>query len=150
MYYVIALWCLKKHLGQNPIINNLTIKKEGVVAMKAEKRFVDLSSNEREQLFKKDPALFEELARAALEEVCNSQDPERTVTLRQMQWNIDKELRKSKTPLGKLMIMQNIFYARVFGSEGCLSQIIANATKVKKLALEMHDEFTALKGGKGE
>lgn len=118
--------------------------------METEKRFVDLSSDEREQLFKKNPALFEELARVALEKACSSQDPERSVALRQMQWNINKELRKSKTPLGKLMIMQNIFYARVFGSDGCLLQIVANATKVKELALEMHGKFSALRSGKGE
>lgn len=78
---------------------------------------------ELRELYEKDPASFDILAAEAIRDACVGRTREQTLKLRQTQWLIDAQLRKAKTPLGKLHVMENIFYGRVYGENGLLGQL---------------------------
>jgi len=86
--------------------------------------FRDYTPDELSELYKTDPAQFNELAAAAISRACTGKSEEETVRLRQVQWFIDGQLRKGKTPLHRMMIMENIFYSRVFGADGELAHLM--------------------------
>ena len=86
-------------------------------------RFRRCNPDEMINLYKKDPALFNELAADLISQACIGKTEEGTLHLRQMQWVIDGELRKGKTPLQRMHIMENIFYSRIFGDDGQLAQL---------------------------
>jgi hypothetical protein len=81
------------------------------------------------ELHRKDPNLFAELAEEAIRQACIGRTPEQTVKRQQMQWLIEGQLRKAKTPLGRMHIMENIFYTRVYGDEGQLARLMAGYTE---------------------
>lgn len=85
--------------------------------------FDRLTPDELSELFKNDPALFDELAAAALSRACIGHTEEESLLLRQIQWFIDGQLRKGKTPLQRMNIMENIFYSRIYGDDGELAHL---------------------------
>lgn len=88
------------------------------------KEFIRYTPDELSELYERNPELFDELAAGAIHEFCIGKTPEQSIRLRQMQWAIDGQLRKGKTPLQRMQIMESIFYGRVFGSDGELSKLI--------------------------
>lgn len=82
-----------------------------------------LNGDELRELYRKDPRKFDLLAGEALAEACIGRTPEKSAKLRQLQWNIDSQLHKEKTPLGRMLKMETIFYNRVYGEEGELSRL---------------------------
>jgi hypothetical protein len=90
--------------------------------------FSSYTPEELRELYKQDPDHFEEIAEGALKAACTGRTPEQTLRRQQMQWTIDAQLRKARTPLGRLQAMENIFYSRVFGAEGELAQLMSNCT----------------------
>lgn len=70
--------------------------------------------DERRELYKTNPELFERLAAKAINEACISETPEETLKLRQMQQTIDAQLKQGKSGLERLQIMEQIFYGSVF------------------------------------
>lgn len=93
--------------------------------MESRPEFSQQSPDELREMYKADPERFEELAAHAIKEACAGRTPEQTLRLRQMQWNIDANLRKGKTPLQRMHIMENIFYGQVFGADGQLAKLIS-------------------------
>ena len=91
--------------------------------------FSSYTPTEMRELFEKDAALFTELADDAIEQACIGKTPEQTLKLRQMQWTIASQLRKGKTPLGRMQIMENIFYGQVYGSNGQLAKLTITCDK---------------------
>jgi len=95
---------------------------------KSKTEFSSYTPEELSELYKKNPDLFEEIASAALSQACIGRNPEQTIKRRQLQWTIDAQLRKAKTPLERMHIMENIFYSNVFGEEGELAQLMSSCT----------------------
>lgn len=91
---------------------------------RSENNFSSYSPTEMRELFEKDAALFAELADDAIEQACIGKTPEQSLKLRQMQWTIDTQLRKGKTPLARMQIMENIFYGQVYGNNGQLAKLM--------------------------
>lgn len=89
---------------------------------------------EMSELYKNDPQRFEELAEQALKDACVGRTPEQTLKFQQMQWNIDAQLRRAKTPLGRMHVMENIFYTRVFGENGELAHLMQECTELVRVA----------------
>ena len=85
--------------------------------------FIHYTSDELSELYKENPDLFDKFASDAISQVCIGKTPEETIRLRQMQWTIEGQLRKAKTSLQMMQIMENIFYSRVFGNDGELDQL---------------------------
>ena len=92
--------------------------------------FSRYTPEELSELYKKDPKHFEELADEAINQACIGRTPEATIKNRQLQWIIDTQLRKSKTPLERMQIMENIFYSRVFGDDGELARLMSSCTEL--------------------
>lgn len=90
--------------------------------------------DEMRELCKKDPRRFDELAEAALRQACTGRTPEQTMKFQRMQWSIDTRLRKARTPLERMHVMENIFYSEVFGEKGELAQLVENCTELVRVA----------------
>lgn len=86
--------------------------------------FRNYSPDELSELYKSNPDRFNELAAVALNQACIGKTQQQTIRLRQTQWFIDGQLRKAKTPLQRMQIMENIFYSRVYGEDGELKQLL--------------------------
>jgi hypothetical protein len=86
----------------------------------------DYTPDELMELYETNPNLFDELADDAIEEACIGSTPEQTLKGRQMQWTIDAHLRKGKTPLERMQIMEGIFYGQVYGEGGQLDQLMSS------------------------
>ena len=108
------------------------------------KEFKRYTPDELRELYKKDPEHFDALAAAVLAEACIGSSEEQTMKLRQLQWFIDGQLRKGKTPLQRLQIMENIFYSRVFGDDGELAQLSSSCHKLLN-AVTVTDKVPARK-----
>ena len=93
-------------------------------------QFRSYTPTELRELYRKDPNLFNELAADAVRQACISSTPEQTLKLRQMQWVIDSQLRKGKTPVERMHIMENIFYDQVYGGEGQLFKLMSGWNQV--------------------
>jgi hypothetical protein len=87
--------------------------------------FSCLKPDELRDLFEQDPERFNQLADDAIRQACNGRTPNETIKLSRMQWRIDAHLRKGKTPLERLRIMENMFYDQVYSSDGHLSKLMA-------------------------
>lgn len=96
--------------------------------------FDDYTPEQLSELYKNDPGHFEELAEAALSRACVGRTPEQTIRFRQMQWTIDAQLRKGKTPPERMHIMESIFYGKVFGEDGELAHLMTNCMDLLRLA----------------
>lgn len=70
--------------------------------------------DERRELYKTDPELFDRLAAEAIQEACLSEDPEESLKLQQMQRTLDEQLQQGKAGLERMQIMEQIFYGSVF------------------------------------
>lgn len=95
--------------------------------------FSHCTPDELSELYKINPGRFDELAAAAIEQACIGKTPEQTIKLRQMQWTIDGQLRKAKTPLQRMQIMENIFYSRVYGDDGELARLMCSCMELVHL-----------------
>jgi hypothetical protein len=78
---------------------------------------------ELRELYEKNPDCFAELAEDAIKQACMGKTPKQTLKLQQLQWTIDAQLRKAKTPRGKMHIMENIFYDQMYGRSGHLFKL---------------------------
>jgi hypothetical protein len=81
------------------------------------------------ELHQRNPDLFAELAEDAIRQACMGRTPEQTLKRQQMQWIIDGQLRKAKTPLGRMHIMEHIFYSQVYGKDGQLARLMSGCTE---------------------
>jgi len=86
--------------------------------------FSRYTPDELSELYKKNPNHFDEIAADAIRQACIGKTPEQTLRYRQMQWTIDAQLRKARTPLERMQIMENIFYSHVFGDHGQLAKLM--------------------------
>lgn len=90
------------------------------------KELTRYSPDEMIALYKHDPALFDELAAEALQKMCIGSSPEETLRKQRMQWSIDMRLRKGKTPLERMRIMETIFYGEIFGTDGHMAHLVSH------------------------
>jgi len=88
--------------------------------------FNGYTPDELSELYESNPEHFRELAAAVIEEACIGKTWQQTIRLRQTQWQIDGQLRKAKTPLQRMQIMEYIFYNRVFGDDGELAKLLGS------------------------
>lgn len=86
--------------------------------------FSDFSPDELSTMYREDPDRFNELAEEAKRKACAAKNPDKSLRLQQMQWSIDMQLRKGKTPLSRMHIMEGIFYSRVYGANGQLGKLM--------------------------
>ncbi|OGT95981.1 MAG: hypothetical protein A2X80_13385 [Geobacteraceae bacterium GWB2_52_12] len=92
--------------------------------------FRNYSPDEFCDLYKSNPDRFNELAAVALNQACIGKTQQQTIRLRQTQWFIDGQLRKAKTPLQRMQIMENIFYSRVYGGDGELKHLLYSCNEL--------------------
>lgn len=88
--------------------------------------FDSYTPDELRSLYKEDPARFNELADKAKRKACMARSPEMSLKLQQMQWTIDMQLRRAKTQLSRMNMMEEIFYSQVYGAKGQLEKLIAS------------------------
>ncbi|MBJ6802694.1 DUF3135 domain-containing protein [Geomonas propionica] len=98
--------------------------------MSTEKEFTAYTPDELRQLYKEDPARFEKLADDALKKACVARTPEKSLKLQQMQWSMTMQMRKAGSNLGRMHIMENIFYSQVYGRGGQLEQLVDNCNSL--------------------
>lgn len=102
-------------------------------------KFKRFQPDEMMELYKNDPVLFDELAAELISQACIGKTEQDSLRLRQIQWTIDGQLRKGKTPLQRMQIMENIFYSRIYGEDGelarltqCWNDLIQNLMPLEK------------------
>ncbi|QXE91235.1 DUF3135 domain-containing protein [Geomonas subterranea] len=98
--------------------------------MSTKKEFTSYTPDELRELYKEDPALFDELADEALKRACAARTPEKTLKLQQMQWSMTMQMRRASSNLGRMHIMENIFYTQVYGKGGQLEQLVDNCNSL--------------------
>ena len=98
--------------------------------LKPKTKFKNHTPDELRELYEKNPTDFDELADDAIRKACIGRTPEQTLKRRQMQWTIDAQLRKGKTPLGRMQIMERIFYGQVYGDDGQLAELGSSYTEL--------------------
>jgi hypothetical protein len=106
--------------------------------------FSRYTADELSELYEKDPKHFDEIAAEALDDACSGLPEDLTVKLKQMQWTIDGKLRKAKSPLERLQIMQEIFYDYVFGADGELAHLRFSCQELR-LAIKGTEEVVPAK-----
>ena len=94
------------------------------------RKFSSYTPTELRSLCEEDPDSFAELANVAIKDACVGTTPAGTVRLRQMQWSIDAQLLKGKTPLERMQIMEKIFYGQVYGSNGELAKLLSTSIRL--------------------
>ena len=97
------------------------------------REFFSCTPDELRELYETDPAGFRELADAAIRDACIGRTEAQTLNLRQMQWVIEGQLRKQKTPQQKLQEMQRIFYDRLYGSDGLIFRLNSACTRLSEV-----------------
>ncbi len=90
--------------------------------------------NERRELYKTNPELFDRLAAEAINQACIGETPEETLKLQQMQLTIDALLSKANTQPERMKMMENIFYSHVFGSNGNLAHLVDSCLELAHTA----------------
>jgi hypothetical protein len=85
---------------------------------------------ELRKLYQENPALFDQLAQEAIKNACSARTPEQSLKLQQLQWTIDMQLRKAKTPLARMHAMEHIFYGKIYGEDGQLSKLVSTCKKL--------------------
>lgn len=63
-----------------------------------------------QKLYEKDPELFEKKRKEYLDEVINQADPKTRDRLVKLQWRIDMERKRSKTPLKSLLAIDDMMW----------------------------------------
>jgi hypothetical protein len=94
--------------------------------MSAKREFTSYTPDELRKLYQEDPTRFDELADDALKKACEARTAEKSMKLRQMQWSIGMQLRKASSTLGRMHIMENIFYSEVYGENGQLEKLVSS------------------------
>ncbi|QWV92144.1 DUF3135 domain-containing protein [Geomonas oryzisoli] len=92
--------------------------------MSTKKEFTAYTPDELRELYQENPALFDQLADQALKNACRARTPEKTLKLQQMQWSMTMQMRRASSNLGRMHIMENIFYTQVYGKNGQLEQLV--------------------------
>lgn len=105
-----------------------------------EKNPLEFTPEEWTALYEKDPQLFERKRVEAIENMIAKAPSEKQEGLRVMQWQIDKRLHGSKTPLGRMQIMQTIFYDAVFLPGGLLAQLKYQCEQVVEAVRSHRDD----------
>lgn len=98
--------------------------------MSTKREFASYTPDELRELYKEDPARFEGLADEAVKKACTARTPEKSLKLQQMQWSIGMQLRKASSNLGRMHIMENIFYKQVYGEGGELERLVSNCNSL--------------------
>ena len=96
------------------------------MSTKSKAEFGSYTPDELRELYRTDPGYFEEVAGEAIRRACLGRTPEQTIKRQQLQWTIDAQLRRAKTPQERMRVMENIFYVRVFGADGELARLMFN------------------------
>ncbi|HBA87795.1 MAG TPA: DUF3135 domain-containing protein [Geobacter sp.] len=86
------------------------------------------------KLYQENPTRFNELADQAIRDACRARTPEKSLKLQQMQWSIEMQLRKAKTPLARMHIMENIFYGKIYGDDGELTKLATACNELLRTA----------------
>lgn len=92
--------------------------------MSTKRDFNSYSPDELRELYKEDPATFDQLAEEALKSACIARTPQKSLKLQQMQWSISMQMRRASSNLGRMQIMENIFYTQVYGENGQLGKLV--------------------------
>lgn len=98
--------------------------------MSTKREFTSFTPEELRELYKEDPVRFDELADEALKDACKARTPEKSLKLQQMQWSIGMQLRKASSSLGRMHIMENIFYTEVYGENGQLEKLVSSCNSL--------------------
>lgn len=88
------------------------------------------SPAELRKLYQENPEKFDELADQAIKQACIARTQEKSIKLQQLQWTIDMQLRKAKTPVARMHAMENIFYSKIYGDDGQLAQLADSCNKL--------------------
>ncbi len=74
-------------------------------------------------LARKDPDLFEEKRRQLIEQTIEGAAPENRLRLKQLQWRIDRERERAKTPLAAAIRLHDMLMEMVYGEGGFLEAV---------------------------
>jgi len=99
-------------------------------------------------LAKDDPASFEALRKAAIEEAIRNAPQERQQYLRALQWRIDQERHRAKTPLGACIRISRMMWERVMGTGGLLDHLQLLQEGVSRPVYGSSEPDTAATAGK--
>ena len=102
----------------------------------SKRKFSCYTPGELRELYETDPARFQTLAAEALRDACVGKTDAQTLKLRQMQWVIEGQLRKQKTPQQKLQEMQKIFYDQLYGDNGLIFKLDSACTRLAQALKE--------------
>ena len=109
--------------------------------------FAACTPTQLRELYENKASLFAELADDAIRQACIGRTPEQTLKLRRMQWTIDGQLRKAKTPLERMHIMESIFYGQVYGDDGQLVKLVSACTELLR-AINRTDQASESRSSK--
>lgn len=98
--------------------------------MSTKREFTSFTPEELRELYEEDPVRFDEMADEALKDACKARTPEKSLKLQQMQWSIGMQLRKASSSLGRMHIMENIFYTEVYGENGQLEKLVSSCNSL--------------------
>ena len=101
--------------------------------MSTRREFTAYTPGELRELYKSDPALFDELAGEALKKACVARTPDKSLQLQRMQWSIGMQLRRASSNLGRMHIMENIFYSEVYGEDGQLEKLVQTCNSLMRI-----------------
>lgn len=99
----------------------------------AKAQFNNYTPGQLRDLYQNNAATFAELAEEAIKEACIGRTPNQTLKLQQLQWTLNARLRKAKTPLGRMQIMENIFYSQVYGGDGHLAKLKEECVRLVRI-----------------
>ena len=100
-----------------------------------------MNHDELSKLYQTDPKLFEVRCRELIEDVINSNPPERQKRLRQYQWKIDQTLSGYKDPIARMNKMIELFWAGVGKFQDALEGRTPPQTEAKVLNLPSSRHF---------
>ncbi|WP_136526534.1 DUF3135 domain-containing protein [Geomonas ferrireducens] len=100
--------------------------------MSTRREFTSYTPGELRELYKRDPALFDELADEAVKKACVARTQEKSLQLQRMQWSIGMQLRKASSNVGRMHIMENIFYSEVYGENGQLEKLVQTCNSLMR------------------
>lgn len=85
---------------------------------------MDFDFDQWKKLYETDPKEFERKKREAIEEcITSAGSPEQQQKLRQLQWNIDAEVRKCKNPLEACIKLYSMLIEQVYKEGGFLDAL---------------------------
>ncbi len=90
--------------------------------MKEQEYYVD-DFDDWASLADADPDAFERLRRELIEDFIDSAPPDRRERLRCLQWRIEQERARSRTPLGACIRITRMMWERVTSSGGLVEQL---------------------------